>query len=259
MKKIAILILLLILVGGVTFFATRESQPHTDNAAQDSIIVGTESNYPPFEFIKDGKLTGFEIEMVEEIGQRLGKKIVFKDMAFDNLLFAAKSGNVQVIAAGLTPTPEREEQVLFTTSFLSQSPNPLVIVSLPDHPLSTIEELKGKEVIVNDGFVAETFLSVHKEILLKKLPTPVEAFMALKNGRAAAYVVANETAQSYLRKEGFGPFAVHELPFNEDSALGVSKLHLPLRDAINGVLAAMIADGSLQKLKEKWHMNSDKK
>lgn len=240
----------------VTLFYFKKSESKSPDQAGETLIVGTESNYPPFEYMQDGVLTGFEIELVKEIAERLHKKIEFKDLAFDNLLFAAKSGSVQVLAAALTPTKERSEQIDFSHSYMTEATNPYVIISNAADHITTLAELSGKVVIVNDGQVSEGFLSTHKEIKLQKLPTPTEAFLALKNGRAFAYVVAYETAQTYLSKEPSDKFFVQKLDWSENNSFGISKRHPQLVEDFNRILAEMMNDGSMASLKKKWHLGA---
>jgi ABC-type amino acid transport substrate-binding protein len=225
---------------------------HGTEPKLDTLTIGTESNYPPYEFMKNGELTGFEIELVRELGKRLQKKIVFKDMAFDNLLFAAKSGQVQGVAAGLTPTPDREKQVNFSKPYIAQ--NPLVIVSLQDKVYKTMDELKGKWVIVNDGFVADAYVSAMKDIKVKKLPTMVEAFMALQAKKADAYIVVKDAAQTYIQKQSKPNLVINALPVGETIAFAISKKFPELLAEINKAITTMETDGSLAALKKKWQI-----
>lgn len=252
----SLLAFILAVLVAVAFFFFKKNETQNSIQAGETLIVGTESNYPPFEFMQDGVLTGFEIELVKEIATRLHKKIDFKDLAFDNLLFAAKSGSVQVIAAALTPTKERSEQIHFSHPYMTENSNPYVIISNAADHVSSLAELSGKVVIVNDGQVTESFLSAHKDIQLQKLPTPTEAFLALKNNRAFAYVVAYETAQAYLSKEATEKFFVQKLDLAENNSFGISKQHPQLVEDFNRVLAEMTKDGSLASLKLKWHLGT---
>ncbi len=222
-------------------------------AAEKILKVGTESNYPPFSLRENGVLTGFEIELIKDVGRRLGMKIEFQDMAFDNLLFAAKSGQVQVIAAGLSPTPERAKQILFSKPFIKE--NPLMLISLKAHPITSIAQLKGKQVIVNDGYFAATYVATQKELTALALPTPVEAILALKAKRAPAYIVIKDVASRSISKQDADLFVMHDLPVGETNAFGVSKkAPAELLPQIDAALAQMEKDGSLVALKKKWQL-----
>ena len=80
-----------------------------------TLVVYTEAGFAPFEYVKDGKITGVDIEIMEKVGEKLGKKVVFEDVAFDTIVDAVSEGKLtNVGAAGLSITPEREEKVAFS-------------------------------------------------------------------------------------------------------------------------------------------------
>ncbi len=249
----ALLIAIGLFFGMRTYFAKPEA---IAAESQRKIIVGTESNYPPFEFIKDGTLSGFEIELLETIGKRLGLSIEFRDMAFDNLLFAASSGQIQLIAAALTPTPERARQVLFCEPYLQASK--IIALSSAARPLTSLAELKGKTLLMTDGFTSgEEFIKGIEGAVVKKFPTITDGFLALKNGQADALVVSSTAAAPWLAATDAALFYSLVLPATEASAFAVSKLHPELVTIIDQALKAMKDDGSLVELLEKWHITKD--
>lgn len=81
----------------------------------NTLVVYTEAGFAPFEYVKDGNITGVDIEIMEKVGEKLGKKVVFEDVAFDTIVDAVSEGKLtNVGAAGLSITPEREEKVAFS-------------------------------------------------------------------------------------------------------------------------------------------------
>ncbi|MDB6081397.1 MAG: artP, partial [Chlamydiia bacterium] len=155
------------------------------------IIVGTNAEFPPFTFIDKGEVVGFDIDVAKEVCKRLGKEMQLKDMPFDALVPELTLGYVQFVAAGMSHTEERAKRVLFTKSYGSN--DPLVILTLTKK--MSLDDLTGKTVVVNEGFTADLFMSSKPGITLVRLSTPVDAFLALKAGRADAYVTAKSTIQ----------------------------------------------------------------
>lgn len=219
---------------------------------QNAIIVGTNAEYPPFTYVDKEKIVGFDIDVITEVAKRLGKEVVIKDMSFDSLLFEALGGHIQVIAAGMTCTPEREKKLFFTTQYISG--DPLVIVTLADKPsLHTVQELKGKEVVVNEGFTADWYLAKIEGPRLIRLATANEAFMALKAGRADAYVAALNSLRPLFNKYGKEYFSITPIEgTNENCALGVSKKFPELYQHIEEKIKDMLRDGTMDTLKRKW-------
>src|SRR3989338_3840573 len=87
-----------------------------DNAA---LIVGTTDDYPPYSFNKDGVIVGFDIDIIKELAHRMAQKIEIKNMSFDVLLLELENGCLQVAAAGVEPSQERNKRFFFTTPHLN--------------------------------------------------------------------------------------------------------------------------------------------
>lgn len=221
---------------------------NSSQVLEDVIIVGTESSYPPYEFMENGVLKGFEIELVEEIGKRLGKKIVFKDMSFDHLLFAAESGQIHLIAAALTPTENRSKQVLFTQSFSEDSS--IVLLSLKEDPINNFKELTGKTLIINDGYSYN--IDEVEKLTLLKIPTPIEALTALKYKKAHAYLLSKQAVHSYIKKIGQDLFHQKDLDLNEKTAIAISPLYSKYLEPINLALTELKQEGFIKDLTKKW-------
>ena len=83
------------------------------------LVVGTHAGFKPFEYIQDGKVVGFDIDLSREVAKSLGKELKVEDMGFDGLLPALETGQVDMVVAGMTKTPEREKNVSFSKSYYS--------------------------------------------------------------------------------------------------------------------------------------------
>lgn len=224
---------------------------------ENILVVGTESNFPPFSFKKDNELTGFDIELIKEVAQRLDKEIEFKDMSFEALIPQVQVGSLHVIAAGMTPTENRIQVVNFTQPYIHG--DPLYIVSLSNRPdVGSLEALKqNKKVVVNQGYTADLFMSGIQGPDLIRLETPAEAFLALQNQRADAFVTARNTLAPFFKQHDKAQYAMVPIEeTDERTALIVSKKYPELLDRIQEILDIMEQDGSMQNLKQKWGINA---
>lgn len=218
------------------------------------LTVGVSADFPPFTYVEQDQIVGFEIDLVFEIGRRLGKQIELKNMPFATLLPSLQIGQLQIIAAGLTATKERAEHVLFTKPYVQD--NPLVIVSLASNPIDQLQDLANQEVIVNQGYTADLYLSKIDGILLKRLKTPAEAFLALKSGRAVAFVTAQDTVKPFFDQNLAQNFKTALIPGTSESASLAFALHdTGLLDEIQNILDQMQQDGTLKVLKNKWQIS----
>lgn len=234
---------------GFWYFA-QDTSVRRDNV----IVVGTNAEFPPFEFVVNGQLVGFDIDLVQEIAKRLHKEVVFKDMAFSSLLLEAQMGTISLIAAALTPTVEREKQLLFTKPYLEQ--DALVVVTRNENIVKSIEDLFGKDVAVNQGFSAETYMAQYKNDLeLHSFDTVIESLLALNSNRVFAYVGAKSSLNHFLaHAERVGLYNIFELADSDSYAFALSKSHANLLPMIEDALDSIVQDGTMSKLKQKWHL-----
>lgn len=250
-EALAVFIIAVIIgAGALTYYFQFSKKTVVD---PNTLMVGTTANFQPFIFMKDGQIVGFEIDLMNAITEKLGKKIVFKDMDFDSILIEAQFGRINVIAAAMTPTPEREKLVSFTTPYLTN--DPYLIITLAPLSVQTLADLAGKEVIVNDGYTAETFMSKQENITLKRIPSPAEAFLALQSGRGYAYVTAQSIAQPFFAQYGTQNFNILKLADGDSYALAVPKAFPEIFEQIQNSLTTLQQDGTLESLKKKWHLN----
>lgn len=252
-KTVLIIISALILsILAARYYANRPQ--NANKSSQNTLIVGTNSEYAPFSFMDNNTLSGFDIDLVHEVAARLGKTVQWQDMPFDALIPALQSGTIHVIATGITPTPERAERVNFTQVYLKG--DPLLIVSRADNPLKTIDSLTNKSVAVNEGFTADYYMAKIKGPQLIRLASPLESFMALDSNRVDALVSAQNNVKPLIESYGAQKFSIAQIPdTNDEYALAVSKKYPETLDHINATLDEMLADGTIDNLKKKWKLD----
>jgi polar amino acid transport system substrate-binding protein len=244
------LILISLLIASIAFMWITKKKP-AQTYDPTKIIVGTNAEYPPFSFVKNDTIVGFDIDIAQEVCKRLNKKMVLIDMPFDALLPKIQLGTIQLVAAGMTITPERSKRVIFTRPYLTN--DPLLIISLTNNPVASLADLQGKDVVVNDGYTADNFMSQQKGPILHRLSTPAEALLALRSGRAYAYVTARSTIKPFFDQYGEHEFQVTTIPDISDSySLIISPQYPELLVPVQEALDAMEKDGTLALFKTKW-------
>lgn len=251
--------LFIILIAGTLLFTyglmryTKKEPIEKDNS---TLVIGTAAEFAPFEFIENDLIVGFDIDLIRQLAQRIGKKLEIHDLPFTTLIPQLQMGKIHAIIAGMTPTKERAESVLFTHKYING--DPMLIVSLKNKPqITALTNLNGKEVIVNEGFSSDVYLSKNNpEIRLKRLATIADAFMALRAGKGDAFVISKNTLQPFFEKYDRAEFNIFEIPGSQESAaIAVSKKYPDLREQLNKALDQMKQDGSLEGLKRKWKLS----
>ena len=252
MKKLLSTLTVITLAIFLFFWFKKTAEP---KPLGDTLIVGTSADFPPFSFrSSDDSIAGFDIDIITEVAKRLHMKIDLQDRPFSLLIPQIELGQIHAIAAGMTPTPERAKRVRFSKVYLSS--NPLLIVTRKNDPvIRVLEDLKGKEVIVNTGYTADLFMSNKKSIELLRLPKVTDALTALEKGKADAFITATFTLKPYITEDDtrFNTTQLQET--DEQNALAFSLLiEQEVVDKAQKALDDMEADGTLEALKKKWNL-----
>lgn len=254
MKKILWLIVSILLLSGIALWVRNEYRKRLPDLPE-LLIVGTSADFAPYTFKEEGQILGFDIDLIQEIGSRLNIPTTIQDMPFELLIPQLQHGDIQVVAAGITPTTGRAKLVQFSKSYITK--DPLIVLTLAQKPLSMgLESLIEKTVAVNAGYNSDVYMSKIPNIRLSRVPTIIDAIDALKNGTVDAYVTTFSTIQpifDHYGKDTFGEIFVIE-DADEEIALGLSPLYPKLKVAVDKVLAEMQNDGTIEKLKAKWHV-----
>ncbi len=117
---------------------------------KDTLIVGTNAEYPPFEFVdENSKVTGFDMDLVAELAKRAGVKYEILNMSFDGLIPAIKSGKIDMIASGMSATPARKKAIDFTAPYYKVEN--LYVKRKDDNSLNSKADLQGKRLAAQLG------------------------------------------------------------------------------------------------------------
>jgi arginine/ornithine transport system substrate-binding protein len=227
--------------------------------AQAPLRVGVEGAYPPFSEIgTDGKLKGFDIDIANAICERLKRKCEMVQSEFDGMIPALRAKKFDMIVASMSITPERKKNVDFSDKYYI---TPARFIAKEGSTFTfTTEGLKGKKIgvqrtTIHDRFATATF----KGSQIVRYTKQDEVFLDLKAGRidvALQDTVAGDVGFVKTPSgKGFqftGPFYTDPTFFGEGAGIAVRKGDDALRNAINGAIAAMRADGGYKKIADKY-------
>lgn len=121
----------------------------TPTKTNKPLIVGTEPSFPPFEMAENDTYTGFDIDLANAIGEKLGRKVEIKAMGFDALIPALKSGQIDMIASAMSATEERKKQVDFTAPYYIGGS--VIVVQKDNTTIHGWGDITGKTVAVQAG------------------------------------------------------------------------------------------------------------
>ena len=229
-------------------------------AEQQTIIIGTNAEYSPFEYLDDnGNITGFDYDLLEAIAKEENVKLVWKDMPFDSLMGSMEAGDVQVIAAGIGPTEDRKKSVDFSDVYYTGTQ---CIISRKDNPIKDFEEMSGKTVAVLEGAQSDMIASGEttdygevKDAKVKRFKNASSAVMELKNGGADAVLIDNIMAEIYCKQNS--DLQYESVPSTaEDTVFCIEKGNTELVQIINDGLAKVKKSGEYDDLYQKYFVDT---
>ena len=218
----------------------------------EKLYVGTNAEFYPFEYLEDGKIVGFDAELIEAIGKKLNKEIVWKNIAFDGLLPALQSKKIDVIIAGMTATPERKKFVNFSDPYFVSSQ--MIIVNTNDEKskdITSYESLPNHSVGVVLGYTGDVAVSKLENIDVQRFNGASEAIMSLKAKKVQAVVIDSEPAKNYV-KNNKGLKLISTDIAKEEYSIAVSKENKKLAEDINSAYKELVNDGTFEKLITKY-------
>lgn len=224
-----------------------------DSSSTDSLKIATSGDNPPYEFYKEGKLTGFDIELGHAIAGIMGKKAEFVDIPFDSIIASLQSKKVDMAIAGLAASAERKASIDFSVPY-HENNTVLVTVGLTD--IKNIKNLEGKIIGAQLGSVNETYgktiLKKHVNVEIQTLSKLTDLIQNLKTGRIDGLIVGIPEADKI--KESHDSFNIMTLPEGSGSeSVGLPK-GSPLTDHVDQAIGALEKDGTLDNLRMKWNL-----
>ncbi len=209
------------------------------------LVMLTNAAFPPFEYIKDNKPTGVDVEVAQAIADDLGVQLEVVDMNFDLLIDALKSGKGDVVLAGMTIKPERLEQVDFSKEYVKSSQ--YVIIKAGSGV--TADKLDGLTIAVQEGTTGDFYATDDiqaKEVL--RFKSGVEAGSALQSGKCDAVIIDKLPAEKIAANSSGALEVLPDELTQESYAVAVAKNQKDLLDAVNKTIDRLIADGTIDSL-----------
>lgn len=211
----------------------------------NELVLATEAGFAPYEYYKNGKIVGVDIDIANEIAKRLDKKLVVKDVSFDFLINEVKSGKADFAAAGISITDEREKEVDFTDEYTVSNQ---VVIIRKDSALKSFDEIKNKKIAAQLGTVADFYVSEnYKDATLithKKYLSAVEDV----KGKKVDCLVMDELPAKELIKNNPELKIMDGILFQDKYGMIVKKGNTELKEKINEILKELSEDGTIESL-----------
>lgn len=223
-----------------------EEQPQVTTIKEGVLSVGSCLDFPPFESVEGGDEVGFDVDLSEEIATRLGLTVEWVRADFDTIFTAVASDQFDMVAAASTITDEREEVVDFSDPYYN-SRQSLVVNTAETPDITSQADLgEGHIVGVQKGTTGAGYAKdnlVPQGVELKTFQAAPDAFRDLEAGAITA-VVNDEPSSAEIIKDLTDLELVEPIDTDERYGFAFSPNNPELREAANGALAEIIADGT---------------
>lgn len=245
---------------GGTSSASDSNNATASTGGVKKIIVGTGTGFPNVCFIdENGKLTGYDVELVREIDKRLPDvEFEFKTMEFSNLLLSLETNKIDFVAHQMETNPEREQKYLFNkvpySIFLNR-----VTVAKDNNTIKGLDDLVGKKVLTgatsNAAYLLNEYNKAHNNGIdvVYTSGAANDTVQQIVSGRVDATITTDFANRFNTDADGNVALKTVGEPLNQSNVFFVfRKDEQPLSDEIDKAITEIKADGTLKKLSEQW-------
>lgn len=228
---------------------SQDAEGHSLTVKEGVLVMGTNATFPPYEYYDGDEIVGIDQEIAAAVAEKLGLELEIKDMDFGSIVTAVQTDKVDIGLAGMTVTEERLENVDFSDSYAT---GVQVIIVPEDSDIASADDLEGKQIGVQENTTGHIYCSDdYGEDHVTAYTAGANAIEALKIGKVDCVVIDNEPAKAFVAvNEGLKILETEYI--TEDYAAAVSKDNPELLEAVNGALAELKADGTLQEIIDKY-------
>jgi polar amino acid transport system substrate-binding protein len=213
----------------------------------DTVRMGTEGAYPPYNFINDaGEVDGFERELGDELCVRAALTCEWVVNDWDSIIPNLVSGNYDTIIAGMSITAERDEVIDFTQNYTQPDASAYMA-------LSADVNLSGAVIAAQTNTIQASFVAASGATLVE-FSTPEETVAAVKNGEADAVLADKSYLVPVADADNSLVLLAQQELIGGGVGMGVRESDNDLRDKFDAAIASMKADGSLNALIAKWEV-----
>jgi polar amino acid transport system substrate-binding protein len=216
---------------------------------EGQLLVGTDTPFPPFEIGQPPDITGYDIEVMNAIADKLGLEVTYQDTAFDTIFRDVAQGQFDITAAATTITPERQQKVNFSDPYY-EAQQALVVPTGSD--IASVDDLAGVVVGAQDATTGEEYANDQTDAAeVRGFPEGPDATAALTTGQVEAVIIDQPVAVDAVEKQG-GVEIVQEIPTMELYGYAMAPANTALLEEVNGALQEIKDDGTLAELYQKY-------
>ena len=244
-------LLLVIACNGSPDNSAEPTDTSSEPAADETLTVATEPAFPPFESqAEGGDLEGFDIDLMNAIGEEAGLEVEYESLPFDGIIPALQSGRVDAAISAMTITPERAQTVDFSRPYFQSGL--AIAVREENQNVKSLDDLANKEIAVQIGTTGAQQAEEIPGAQVNTFDSAPLALQELSNGNVEA-VINDAPVTLFAINSGNleGLEVVGELVTEEYYGIALAK-DSPYQEEINNALNTLIENGTYAEIYQKW-------
>ena len=252
MKKLIALLMCILMIAALMAGCASTDKGMT--VQKGKLIMSTNAAFPPYEMTDDnGNFIGIDVEIAQAVAKELGLELEINDMGFTAALEAAQNGKSDIVMAGVSVTPERQDVMLFSESYATG----VQVVIVKEGSDVTMDNLGEKMIGTQMGTTGYLYASDtpenggYGEDHVTAYENGMTAVKALLNGQVDCVIIDSAPAQEYV-KANAGLTILEGSWVEEDYAIGMAKNNTELQKAINEALDKLTKNGTIQSIIDKY-------
>ena len=221
-----------------------------ETVSEGKLIVGTEAGFAPYEYLVGDEVKGVDMDIAQAIADKLGVELEIQNMDFDGALLAVQQGKVDIVAAGVSVSEEREEVMDFSTKYVDSKDVVVVNADAPAVEESSADALAGKTVGVQQGNIADLWVTDNTEAgSVQRYTKFVQAAQDLANGKIDC-IVMDEAPAIELVDSSDGKLTILEgdALFEDSYAVAIQKGNESMKAAVDAVITDLIESGEMDAI-----------
>ena len=220
-----------------------------ETVSDGKLIVGTEAGFAPYEYLVGNEVEGIDMDIAQAIADALGVELEVQNMDFDGALLAVQQGKVDIVAAGVSVSDEREEVMDFSVKYVDSKDVILVNKADPKVEESTAEALEGKVVGVQQGNIADLWVSENAAPKsVQRYTKFVQAAQDLLNGKIDCIVMDEAPALELVASNDGLAILEGEALFEDSYAVAIKKGNEQMKAAVDAVITQLQESGQMDEI-----------
>lgn len=220
-------------------------------ALADTVKVYTNPEYPPFEYVENDKITGYDIDLIEAIAAKAGFDIEVVATAFDSVISEVMNDVNAIGVSGISITDERKMNIDFTQGYINAG---LIVIVKADSGFATVEDLQGKLIGVQLGTTSDfAAVEITGEANVAEYNSFINAVMDLQGNKIDAVIVDQPVGLAILSSLADESLVIVDMGLQADwYGIEVNKSNPDLLAKIDAALAELVAEGFMDELNAKY-------